>query len=117
MDYHHSDLFFQWLVPHKYKLAVYYIIWLNQNDFTDKDSFNFIDEILTQDSDFYMASLEFDHLFTNIPLDETIDICLKTIFQNPKILVKGISKNDFCDLLNFVPLESFLTFNNKLYIR
>ena len=50
-----------------------------------------------------MASLEFDHLFINIPLDETIDICLKTIFQNPKILVKGISKNDFCDLLNFVP--------------
>ena len=63
-----------------------------------------------------MVSLDVDDLFTNIPLDETIDICLKKIFQNPKTLVKGISRNDFCDLLNFLAKESFFTFNNKLYI-
>ena len=47
-----------------------------------------------------MASLDIDTLFTNIPLDETIDICIKKLFQTPQTLVLGISKQNFCDLLN-----------------
>ena len=45
--------------------------------------------------DLYKASLDVDALFTNIPLDETIDICVKKLFKNPDTLVKGISKNYF----------------------
>ena len=48
-----------------------------------------------------MTSLDVDPLFTNMPLDETIDICVKKMFKNPETLVKGISKNDFRDLPNF----------------
>ena len=51
-----------------------------------------------------MASLDVDALFTNIPLDETIDICVKKLF---KTLVKGISKNDFRDLLNLATIKHF----------
>ena len=47
-----------------------------------------------------MASLDVDALFTNIPLDETIDIWIKKLFKTLDTLVKGISKNDFRDLLN-----------------
>ena len=61
--------------------------------------------------------LDVDALFTNIPLDETIDICLKKLFKTPDTLVKGISKNDFRDLLNLATKESFFTFNNKFYIQ
>ena len=82
-----------------------------------KDCFTFVDEILTQNSDLYFASLDVDVLFTNIPLDEAIDICVKKIFKTGDTLVKGISKNDFCDLLNLVTKESFFTFNNKFYIQ
>ena len=57
-----------------------------------------------------MASLDVDALFTNIPLDETIDICLKKPF-------KDISKRDFWDLLNLATKESFFTFNNKFCIQ
>ena len=64
-----------------------------------------------------MASLDVDALFTNIPLDETIDICVKKLFKTPDALVKGISKNDFRDLLNLATKESFFTFNNKFYIQ
>ena len=64
-----------------------------------------------------MASLDVDALFTNIPLDETIDICVKKLFKTPDTLVKGISKNDFRDLLNLATKESFFTFNNKFYIQ
>ena len=64
-----------------------------------------------------MASLGVDALFTNIPLDETIDICVKKLFQTPETLIKGISKNDFRDLLNFSTKESFFTYNKKFYIQ
>ena len=103
-----------------YKLAKFLVPVLSditQNRFTVKDSFTSVDEILTQNSDLYMASLDVDALFTNIPLDETIDICLKKLFKTPDTLVKGISKNDFRDLLNLATKESFFTFNNKFYIQ
>ena len=90
---------------------------ITQNEFTVKDSFPFVGETLTQNSDLYMASLDVDALFTNIPLDETIDICVKKLFKTPDALVKGISKNDFCDLLNLATKESFFMFNNKFYIQ
>ena len=64
-----------------------------------------------------MTSLDVDALFTNILLDGTIDICLKKLFKTPDTLVKGISKNDFRDLLNLATKESFFTFNNKFYIQ
>ena len=64
-----------------------------------------------------MTNLDIDALFTNISLDETIDICINKLFQAPEILAKGISKNDFCDLLNLATKDSFFTFNNKFYIQ
>ena len=64
-----------------------------------------------------MASLDADASFTNILLDETIDICVKKLFKTPDTLVKGISKNDFRDLLNLANKESFFMFNNKFYIQ
>ena len=64
-----------------------------------------------------MASLDADALFTNISFDETIDICVKKLFKTPGTLVKGISKNNFHDLLNLAAKESFSTFNNKFYIQ
>ena len=103
-----------------YKLAKCLVLVLSditQNEFTVKDSFTFVDEILTQDSDLYMASLDVDALFTNIALDETIDICVKKLFKTSDTLGKEISKNDYRDLLNLATKESFFTFNSKLYIQ
>ena len=60
-----------------------------------------------------MTSLDVDALITNIPLDKTIDICVKKLFKIPNTLVKGIFKNDFRDLLILATKKSFFTFNNK----
>ena len=60
-----------------------------------------------------MASLDVDALITNIPLDKTIDICVKKLFKIPNTLVKGIFKNDFRDLLILATKKSFFTFNSK----
>ena len=45
---------------------------ITQNECTVKDNLTFVDEILTQNNDVYMASLDVDALFTNILLDENI---------------------------------------------
>lgn len=42
------------------------------NEFTVKDSFHFVKEIVDQQTDFFMGSLYVDSLFTIIPLKETI---------------------------------------------
>lgn len=63
---------------------------------------------MTQDSD--MASLDFDALFTNIRLDDNIDICVKKTFQKLRNSFKEIFKNGFRDLINFATKESFFTF-------
>ena len=55
-----------------------------------------------------MARLDVYPLFANIPLDETIDICVEKHFKTPATFVKGISKIDFRDLLNLAIKESFL---------
>ena len=86
-----------------YKLAKFLVPVLSditQNEFTVKDSFTFVDQILTQNSDLHMASLYVDVLFSNIPLDESIDIRVKKLFETTETLVKGTSKNDFGNLLN-----------------
>ena len=61
-----------------------------------------------------MASLDVDSLFTNIPLDETIDICIDSLYKDdentPKI-PKDVSRN----LLTVATNESFFVFNNKFY--
>ena len=61
--------------------------------------------------------MDVDALFTNIPLDETIDICVKKLFKTSDTSVKGIFKNDLCDLLNLATKESFFTLSNKFYIQ
>ena len=46
-----------------------------------------------------MASLDVDSLFTNIPFDETIEICIKELFKDHNIS-KHISNGlDKCQLI------------------
>ena len=62
---------------------------LTQNEDTVTDSFHFAEEICKQDPNLYMASLDNDSLFANIPVDENIDICIDSLYKDdensPKI--------------------------------
>ena len=57
---------------------------LTQNEYSVKDSFSFADEISKFDNanGLVMASFDIQSLFTNIPLDETINICADSIYAN-----------------------------------
>ena len=53
---------------------------LTINDYTVKDSFSFVKEVVNFDHSLFMASLDVESLFTNFPIDETIknaviDLC------------------------------------------
>ena len=74
-----------------YKLAkcfVSILFEITQNEFTVKDSFLFVKEVLMQDSNLDMASLDVDSFCINISVDETIDICIEKLFPNLETLVK-----------------------------
>ena len=60
-----------------------------------------------------MASLDVDSLFTNIPLEETISICIDQLFCTGNNI--EIPKKDFKDLLNIATKESLFLFNNEYY--
>ena len=60
-----------------------------------------------------MGSLDVDSLFTNIPLEETIDICTNTLFENMEKV--GFSKMKFMELFSLATKESYFIFNRKLY--
>ena len=61
-----------------------------------------------------MASPDIRSLFTNIPLDETIHICLKLLF-NKKRKVKGMLKKYVKELLTHVIKSLTFMFNDIYY--
>ena len=89
---------------------------LTTNQYVCKDSFSFAAEVREQNPDLYMASFDVDSLFTNIPLDETIDVCVKKLFGR-KHKFKGFSKSEFRSLLQFAVKDNLILFNGKYYIQ
>ena len=68
-----------------YKLAKFLVSLLRpltSNDSSLKDSFSFKEEVSSFDCAHYMTSFDTESLFTNIPLEETINICIDKIFEN-----------------------------------
>ena len=48
--------------------------FLTTNEYTIKDSFTFVEELQNFVFKFVMASFEIESPFTNVPLQETIDV-------------------------------------------
>ena len=87
---------------------------LTKDQYTVKDSFEFCNDIRSQNQTKFMASFDIDSLFTNIPLDETITICCNKLFESQN-LVEGLSKSQFRSLLELATKESFILFNGEHY--
>ena len=103
-----------------YNLAKLLVPILNpftKNECTVKNSFQFAEEICEQDPTLTMGSLDVDSLFTNIPLDETIDICINQLFQNTEtveVLKSQNLNNYYVWLQRSLILHLTVYFTNKL---
>ena len=87
---------------------------MKTNEFTVIDSFHFAEEIVDQQLNLFMGSLDVDSLFTNIALKETIQICTNKLFKESEI-VEGLSKTEFKELLSLATKESHFIFDGTLY--
>ena len=100
-----------------YKLAKFLVPILKPlttNEFIGKDSFHFAEEIVDQQHDLFMGSLDVDSLFTNIPLEETIEICTNELFKESDT-VEGLSKTEFKELLSVATKDSHFIFDGTLF--
>ena len=87
---------------------------ISTNQFTVKDSFSFAEWAKTYSHNGeYMCSFDVSSLFTNVPLDETIQICLDKLYAlaNPPKLPRSVLK----DLLVFATKRSHFVFDGQYY--
>ena len=102
---------------YNYKLAQYLGSLLSPHipsNYTAKDSFTFIEEIKQLNTyGKFLISFDVTSLFTNIPLEETIDIAIDTIFQNyPNV---KFTKKELQKLFKIATSEAHFIFNNEIY--
>ena len=61
-----------------------------------------------------MASLDVESLFTNIPLEETINISCDSLFSN-EAKIYNFNRNHFENLFRMALQNNFFNFDGKIY--
>ena len=100
-----------------YKLARFLcdlLLPLVPNDYSCKDTFSFASQIKDANlSKKIFVSYDVTSLFTNISLQETIDIAINLIFNhNPNL---SITKKELKKLFRFATSQTHFIFNSKFY--
>ena len=84
------------------------------HDYSCKDTFSFVSQIKNASlSKKFFVSYDVTSLFTNTPLQETIDIAINLIFDhNPNL---SITRIELKKLFLFATSQTHLMFNSKFY--
>ena len=87
---------------------------LVSNDYSCKDTFSFVSQIKNANlSKTCLVSYDVSSLFTNIPLQETIDIAINHLFNhNPNL---NITRKELKKLFLFATYKTRFIFNSKFY--
>ena len=105
---------------YSYKIAKFFIPFLtpiSTSSFVIKDSFSFVQELLNSDinsDSVVMASFDVTSLFTNIPVDETIEIIANHIFASC-MYFEGFDRSQFIKLLSLSVKNCHFIFNGRIY--
>ena len=99
-----------------YMLAIFFPILspLTSNEFLVHDSFSFADEVSSFCPDHFMASLDAKSFFTNIPLNEVIDICIDDLFCDTN-MIHNLDRNDMRELLTLAAYELHFIFDQVMF--
>ena len=85
---------------------------LTTNDYNIKDSFSFVNELNSVTNVPFMSSFDVTSLFTNIPLEETIEICLNKLYSDND---NNLTRKQLSKLLNIACRENHFMFNGEMY--
>ena len=105
---------------HSYNLDKFFIPLhhsISSDSYLIKDSFSFIQYLFSlnlNSNNLIMASFDINSLFTNIPIDEIINIILDGLFSTRQ-LFQGFSPEQFKDLCNFSVKNCHFMFNSKFF--
>ena len=86
------------------------------SEYTISNSKDFIGKIKSQkiEQNYSMVSFDVTALFTNVPLDFTINLILDKIYKE-KIIKTNLARKDLEKLLNLCTKEMHFSFNNQIY--
>ena len=82
------------------------------NEYTIEDSFLFTEEPLNYGSNLIMAIFNVELLFTNIPLQESIDLSVE-LWLDDKLNIDGYTITDFHKLLTVSMFETLVLFDDE----
>ena len=74
----------------------------------------FWEELKHFNTNLITASFDVESLFTNILLQETIDLCIEKLFED-KNYIDGLSKGSFRQMLTVTMTGSFILLDNEYY--
>ena len=100
-----------------YKIAKYFLDFISpitKNEYTLKESFAFVSMIDKQDNNAFMCIVDIDSLFTNVLLEEAMEVVIKNVFGR-KTKINVLSKSDFEDLLKLTTMGTVFYFNGNYY--
>ena len=91
---------------------------LLESEYTVKNTKNFVDNIKKENiqKDYKMVSFDVKSLFTNVPLDRTINIILKRIYDQAELLT-FLTRSELKEMLLLCTKKIHFTFNGKTYIQ
>ena len=88
------------------------------NKFSIKSPSDFIDILHSTNTEGIIASLDVDSLFTNVPIDPTIDIIIKHVYHHPTLPQPKIPQNILREFLSICTKESpFRSPTGTLYLQ
>ena len=100
-----------------YKWAKFFVPLLRHltsNQFTLKDSFEFVKIVYEQDASLFMAPLDANSLFTNVSLEETIKIWLNELFKSNSS-IHGFNKKQITEILSLTSKGWIFLFEMAFY--
>ena len=103
-----------------YKLSKYLASLLAplyiSDSYVTHDSFEFAKEIVnTKNDNFVMASFDVESLFTNVPVQETVDIILELCFPLADSIFHGYDRKTFKKVLDLCTKDNIFLFNELAY--
>ncbi|MEL6988315.1 MAG: hypothetical protein AAGK97_10845 [Bacteroidota bacterium] len=104
-----------------YNLAKYiisFLIPLASNEFTLKNTYEFKDCLSDQKFPLgsVMASFDVTSLFTNVPIEETINIAVNSLYENDDE-IRNLKREDFRKLLKLCVEDNHFIFNQEHYVQ